>query len=169
MGTGRTYGDVRLYNPSSQIEDEDYIFGVDDAHDTVSSAPLEEQEALMLVNKGNYFAFPVFVLDPMIWDPAAPVQDRYLDIYNKVTGEGMRVVKEIPDGKQLVVDTGARRVALVTPSDPPTAWEWNARNYLSLTSAWVTLAAGPNEMFVSGRVIFKSNMPTAYWRDTWIG
>ena len=165
----RTYSNVQLYDPSNKIEDEDYILGVDENSDTITAAPLDNQDDLMLVNKGNYFAFPVYVFDPMIWDPAAAPNERYLDIYNNVTGEGMRIVKEIPNTMQLVVDTGARRVALVKPADPATSWVWNARNYLSLTSSWVTLAAGPNEMFVSGRVIFKGNMPKAYWRDTWIG
>jgi hypothetical protein len=167
--TPRTYSDVRIYDPTNKIEDEDYVLGVNEASDTITSAPLESQKDLMLVNKGNYFAFPVYVFDPMIWDPTAPVVDRYLAIYNTVTGEGMRVVKEIPDTMQLVVDTGARRVALVEPGAPSTSWVWNARSWLSLTSSWVTLAAGANEMSVSGRVIFKGVMPKAYWRDTWIG
>ena len=51
----------------------------------------------------------------------------------------------------------------------PILWDWNARHYLSLDSDGHALAAGTNQLAVSGPVQFLGNQPTAYWRDTWIG
>lgn len=179
----RKYSDVRLYNPTNVIADEEEL--------TVE-IPVDD-EGLNLVNKGNYFAFPIFVFDPFVFNdtyldeegnpqPVLP-QDRFLEITNTETGESLRVVEEIagptPEsggnpatlGFQLVVDTNARRVALVRKEDldDPVQWDWNARRYLSLDSAWVSLASGTNRLAVSGPVSFLGNQPTAYWRDTWIG
>jgi hypothetical protein len=168
----RKYADVRLYNPTNLIEDED--------NETTTLLP-EEEGSLDLVNKGNYFAFPVYVFDSMSFNSTyvdeggathpVPAQDKFLEITNTATGETMRVIKEIGPLQQLVVDTSARRVSLIDRDevDSPQSWDWNARDYLSLDSAWVTLASGTNKLSVSGPITFKGNQPVAYWRDSWIG
>ena len=57
LGT-RKYSDVRLYNPTNLIEDEDNI--------TTDIPP--NTEGLTLVNKGNYFAFPIYVFEAMVFN-----------------------------------------------------------------------------------------------------
>ena len=119
----------------------------------------------MVHNAGNYFSFPVYVLGKTTGASA----ESPLAISNTATGETMKVVKDIPEGKQLVVDVGARRVALVTPDTLPQTWVWNARNYISLSSSWVTLAAGDNQFVIDPNDAISPIPPKIYWRDTWIG
>jgi len=157
-GVFRKYTDVKYYNPDVPIQDEDFVFveGVD-------------IDSLRVHNSGNYFSFPVYVFEEM--EGITPT-DPFV-FANTTTGEVMRIVKPIGTGKQLVVDTGSRRAALVDPGTLPQTWLWNARNYLSLSSAWVTLAAGDNQFFIdrpAGAAFkLKGTQPRIYWRDTWIG
>ena len=138
--------------------------GADD-HDERHPTPTHRGRADTWCNKGNYFAFPIFVFEAMDFNDTRstrtanqPVltQDQFLEISNTATGETMRVVKDSGSG------TGwrrhqhraarrrhrARRVALVEPARPRVRdlWDWNARDYLTLDSEWITLAPGDNQL-----------------------
>ena len=153
----RPYSDVKLYNPDAPIQDEDFVF-----------AEGVETRALVVHNSGNYFSFPVFVLEGPLDGVSAT---KPLTVSNTSTGETMRVIKPIETGKLLIIDTGSRRVAVVSPNTLPQTWTWNDRNYLSLGSAWISLAAGDNQFFLSkfDNTISAPKTPRIYWRDTWIG
>ena len=154
QSAARTYEQVKFYDADHPIPDEDFVFAAN-----VDLSPL------VVHNAGNYFSFPVYVLGKTTGASA----ESPLAISNTATGETMKVVKDIPEGKQLVVDVGARRVALVTPDTLPQTWVWNARNYISLSSSWVTLAAGDNQFVIDPNDAISPIPPKIYWRDTWIG
>ena len=161
LGTGlpspndkRTYEQVEFYDAEHPIQDEDLVFATN-----VDLSPL------MVHNAGNYFSFPVFVFGKTTGATA----ESPLKVTNTATNETMKVVKDIPEGKQLVVDVGARRVALIDPGSLPQSWVWNARNYISLSSSWVTLAAGDNQFVIDPNDVISPIPPKIYWRDTWIG
>lgn len=168
-GATRTYAEVEKVNLDSIIKDEEYP-------EFTAATPPEERDdyyietgvsqTTVLHNSGNYFAFPIFVFREITGaTPTDPVVVR-----NLTTSETMRIQKPVPANRQLVVDTGQRRVGVVVAEDDPPSWKWDDRNYLSLTSEWISLAPGDNVIIVSkpGEVIVPI-LPRAYWRDTWIG
>jgi hypothetical protein len=124
-------------------------------------------ETAVLHNAGNYFAFPVIVFDTI----TGVSKGHAITLQNLTTGEKMEVQKTVGTGRQLVIDTGQRRVAIVNPDDSPSEWVWDQRAALSLTSEWITLAPGDNTVIASkpaGAAVSLPD-PTIYWRDTWIG
>ena len=123
-------------------------------------------QSTVLHNSGDYYAFPIFVFDDISnASPTMPVVVR-----NITTSESMTIQKPVPVGQQLVVDTGARRVGVVEDHDAPPTWNWDDRNYLSLTSAWITLAPGDNIIVVSKPdEVEIPTLPQVFFRDTWIG
>jgi hypothetical protein len=156
----RKYSDVKFYNPDSPIKDE--AFPREFAGDF-------EPEQLVFHNAGNYFAFPTIVIE----ETAGVSTATSLKIINETTHETLELVKNVPANNKLVVDSLARRVALVPKaqySDPGT-WDWNARDYLALDSEWISLASGDNQFLIQKdpTVFARVNAPTMYWRDSWIG
>jgi hypothetical protein len=64
-----------------------------------------------------------------------------------------------------------RRVGVVNPHATATAWKFDDRTYLTLTSEWITLAPGDNAVLISMDTT-QTTMPTlpqVFWRDTWVG
>ena len=171
-GGTRSYAEVEKVNLDNLIKDEQWT----DPDWEVNPPPPEEKDdyyqetgtaqSTVLYNSGNYFAFPIFVFDSISGaSPALPVIVR-----NLTTSESMTIIKPVPTGLQLVVDTGMRRVGVVEDAAAPPSWKWDDRNYLSLTSEWITLAPGGNTIVVTkpGEVGVP-NQPRIYYRDTWIG
>jgi hypothetical protein len=188
----RTYKGVRELNFSSIIDGEeypvlDYPSRSVPPYNTMTDAQYEVVKATIvseyyeqttaarttvLHNAGNYFAFPVFVLNPM----THVSKDQVVTLRNWTTGEAMQIQKEVPTGSQLVIDTGMRRVAIVDPLDSPSEWIWDERSAITLTSQWISLAPGDNTVIASmsakpsgGTDTSIPISPTVLWRDTWIG
>jgi len=171
-GGTRNYSEVEKVNLDSIIKDEQWT----DA-DWEADPPTPEErneyyketgtsQSTVLHNSGNYFAFPIFVFDTITGaTPELPVIVR-----NLTTSESMTIQRPVPSGRQLVVDTGMRRVGVVEDASAPPSWEWDDRNYLTLTSEWISLAPGDNTIVVTkpGEVVVPK-LPIVYWRDTWIG
>jgi hypothetical protein len=120
-------------------------------------------------NSGNYFAFPIFVFE---WITSTSTVDILVE--NLTTGEEMRIQKPVPTGKQLIIDTGLRRVAVEDSDDIAEftfGWTWDDRSTLTLSSQWLSLAPGDNYIRVlkSDDTAAEARNPKIYWRDTWIG
>jgi hypothetical protein len=158
---GRPYHDVKFFNPDNPIEDED-----DPPLLTGGGTGTRTYR-----NQGNYFAFPVIV----IGESTGVTVEKPLSFNNLTTKETMYLVKDVPKLTVLVVDSLARRVALVKRSDldRPDSWIWNARDYLALESEWISLAPGDNIVYIQKDETtgfkLQDYQPVMYWRDTWIG
>jgi hypothetical protein len=161
----RSYGEVKAVNPDFLIEDEElYTSATFDPTSYVTSAPSQVQ---VLHNKGDYFAFPTFVFNRI--DGASATYP--LTVQNLTTGETLRIQKTVAAGHQLVIDCGMRRVGEISPTASSTSWQFDDRSYLSLASQWITLAPGPNAVLLTmnSSTVKTVPLPTAYWRDTWMG
>jgi len=157
----RKYSDVKFYNPDAPIVDETY------------ESTGGKQEDMIYYNGGNYFTFPLIVFEPIEGINTTVTPTKTLEINNDTTDETVRLVKPIPLKHRLIVDSLARRVALVADNDlgRPEYWTWNDRDYLSLDSEWLSLAPGENKFFLSKNIGVGAvmNAPRLYWRDAWIG
>jgi hypothetical protein len=166
----RRYSEVEKLNLDSLIKDEEWQesswASLSPAQRALYYLETGVARTTVLHNAGNYFAFPIFVFDDMTGvSTTSPVVVR-----NITTSESMTIQKPVPVGQQLVVDTGTRRVGVVEDHDAPPTWKWDDRNYLSLTSAWISLAPGDNTIVLSKPVeVHVTTLPRVYFRDTWIG
>jgi len=162
----RRYPDVLGVNIDTLIEDEEYVSA--GGFPNSSYITTDSNSTVTLHNAGNYFAFPTFVFGEI--KPKAGKTTVEVIVRNLTTGESMTIRKPVAEGHQLVVDSGMRRVGEVDAETSALSWKFDDRNYLTMTSEWITLAPGPNTVIVSrspDTVI--SAQPTCYWRDTWIG
>jgi hypothetical protein len=168
----RQYQDVQWATLSALIPDEELTMSGPPPHPIYSYYNVTDSSSstfgTTLRNGGDYFAFPIFVFGGI--GGTNPKTQNVVTIQNVTTQETMSIVKDVPDGSQLVVDTGLRRVAVVKPTVSPDGWIWNDRSTLSLVSQWVSLAPGNNLFICSkGPLIKMSRQPQVYWRDTWMG
>jgi len=160
----RHYTDVKKVNLDYPIEDEEFYTAGE--FSSASYATSTSAKTKVLYNAGNYFAFPTFVFGQII----GASKDKPVTVRNLTTGESMQILKPVDAGHELVVDTNLRRVGEVDPDASVPSWKFDDRNYLSLTSEWLSLAPGQNTLIVTTpSTITMPVLPKIYYRDTWIG
>lgn len=180
----RHYSELKEVNLDALIEDEEFTElnpptrppGMSDAaYQRLVDAYVDQYydsktslKTIVLHNAGNYFASPTFVFAEI----TGATPDALLTVRNLTTEETLQIQRSVTEGRQLVIDTGMRRVGEVDPETSAVSWKWDDRNYMTLASQWITLAPGDNTIIVSrptGQGVKVPTLPRVYWRDTWIG
>jgi hypothetical protein len=173
----RTYQEVLNVSWGAPIPGEEFTqstptpphISVWESYDLVNTTDTEIGTTVF--NGGDYFAFPIFVFGKIDGtDPKKARPNGRITLRNMTTGEYLEIVKNVPAGKQLVIDCGLRRVAIVSPSQTPKEWVWDNRSNLSMTSQWISLAPGNNLFICDNKTAGDlDNMPKVYYRETWVG
>jgi Siphovirus-type tail component, C-terminal domain len=174
-GATRKYGELREVNFDSLIHGEEMT---EPSYDATAYETVANDQTIVLHNAGNYFAFPIFVfpaiggVTPVGGGPptAGATKDTPVTLRNLTTQEVMKIQRNVELNRELVIDTGLRRVGQVNPVTTAVSWAWDDRNALSLDSQWISLAPGDNTILMSAPAsVSVPTLPTVHWRDTWIG
>jgi hypothetical protein len=168
-GAVRSYGSVKSVNFDALIHGEEIT---EQPYDATAYQTTANDQTIVLHNAGNYFAFPIFVFPAIgkVGASAGATKETPVTLRNITTGETMKIQRNVELHRELVIDTGLRRVGQVNPDTSAVSWTWDDRSALSLNSHWISLAPGDNTILMSApATVSVPTLPTVLWRDTWIG